>query len=131
MTAQEKIVATMFDQYLLTRGWTRATALPVGAVKADLSLLTKVNVELPAVVRKLVSLYASRDLLQAYVKVEGAGIYTKKLGKALTDLPGAVVDSGKAEEVGAKVQRNMTWVIVGVGAALALVVGAIFWKRSK
>lgn len=129
MTAQEKIVVAMFDQYLLSRGWSRAAEIPAGAIKADVASLTKIGVELPAAVKKYVSAYASKDLLRVYVKVEGAGIYTKATGAALKDLPGAVVDSGKAEEVGAKVQRNMTWVIVGTGLALALVVGVIFWRR--
>jgi hypothetical protein len=123
--------ATLFGKYLEARGWTKTSSLPNGLHKADLAVVAKVGVKIPELVKKLVSVYLAGDLAKVYVKVEGAGIWWKRTDKAIQDIPGVAADASKAEEVGEQVQRDLTWVIVGVGATVVAVVGFIFWKRKQ
>jgi hypothetical protein len=127
----EILAASTFGKYLEAKGWTKVTVLPTGLYKADLSAVAKIGVQVPAVVEKLVTAYMTVDLSRVYVQIEGGGIWTKKTGEAIADIPGAVVDAGKAEEVGAQVKRELTWIIVGVGAAVVGLVGLIVWKGRK
>jgi hypothetical protein len=126
----EKLSATVFGKYLEARGWRKISSLPAGLHKANLAVLSKVGVELPALVAKLISVYLAGDLVNVYVTVEGGGIWTKRTDKAIADLPGVAADASKAEEVGAQVQRDLTWVVIGTGAILAVVLGIVLWKRK-
>lgn len=127
----ERLAASAFSKYLESKGWTKVAVLPTGLYQADLSAISKIGVQVPAVVEKLVTAYMTVDLSRVYVEVRGGGIWTKKTGEAIADIPGAVVDAGKAEEVGAQVKRELTWVIVGVGAAVVGLVGLIVWRFKK
>lgn len=130
-TAIEKMAAKVFASYLAARDWAKVSVLPSKVLKLDLATVTKVGIEIPSAVQKLVKVYASTDMRYAYVQVEGEGIWRKNAEGVLKDLPGMVTDSFKVEEVAKQTESNVKWMVLGASALVIGIVGFMLWKSGS
>jgi hypothetical protein len=130
-TAIEKMAAKVFGSYLDARGWAKVSALPSKVLKLDLAAVTKVGIEIPPTVQKLVKVYASTDMRYVYAQIEGEGTWRKNAENVLKDLPGMITDSFKVEEVAKQTESNVKWMVLGASALVIGIVGFMLWKSGS